>query len=230
MIKQIADAKTNRDAWLEARRGYLTSSDFYTWLGDTPKWWSDTRHEIIRAKRDGSQKEFPPDVQVSVEHGSFDEEQVIRKFAYETGSECEAINSLTVNDRWPRLAASIDGLVHHCFPPDGKFCFSQDTERMRNVANGLEHFCQDGPVLLEIKKSTSAGWSNGKVSEWYIPQIQGQMHILDLERCVIVADTVLRRGPRLFWNLVAIGVTRDPDFAAVLDKMNEEFDKAVPVG
>jgi hypothetical protein len=81
--------------------------------------------------------------------------------------------------------------------------------------------------VCEIKKSTSAGWSQGKVSEWYVPQIQGQMHILDLKQAVIVADTVLRKGPRLYWNLAAIVVDRDPEFEEVMDRMNEEFDELV---
>ncbi len=166
-IRQIADAKSDREAWLEARRGYLTSSDFYTWIGDTPKWWSDTRHDIIRAKRDASQKEFPPDVAVSVEHGSFDEEHIMAKFAAEVGAEVEPVNSLTTNDRWPGLAASIDGFVHHCFPPDGEFRFAQNGPAMEQVALQLEELCQDDSVVCEIKKSTSKGWSDGKVSEWY---------------------------------------------------------------
>lgn len=231
-IHTIADAKENRKHWLEARVDYLTSSDFYTWLGNTPKWWTDTRAGILCGKRTGEQKQFPPEVAVSVEHGSFDEEHIITKFAEEVGAICEPTNTLTMNDRWPGLAASIDGLVVGIDTGEATLRFAQDKRAMETLAYDLQYALEEEgtPVVLEIKKSTSAGWSDGKVSEWYVPQIQGQMHILDLNYAVIVADTILRKGPRFFWNLTATLVARDPAFATEMDRMNEEFLTAVKRG
>lgn len=222
----IADAKADRELWLDARRDYLTSSDFYTWLGDTPRWWSDTAEDILKSKRSGAQKEFPPEVQVSVDHGSFDEEHIQRKFGVEIGARVEPVNTLQVNDRWPDLAASIDGYV---WAPheEGAYQFAQDKVAMRRVARKLKAVLPEGESAVnEVKKSTSAGWSKGKVSEWYLPQIQGQMHILEKDHCIIIAETVLRQGHRMFWNLTAHHVQRDPAFVEVMDRLQEEFTNA----
>ena len=229
-IKQIADAKGDREAWLEARKGYLTSSDFYTWLGDTPPWWSDTRHDVLENKLSGKGKEFDWETSVSVAHGHADEEHILSKFASDVGAEVEAVNSLTTNERWPGLAASIDGFVHSIDPEAGKFELCQDKEGARATALRMAEVIGSGKLLCEIKKSVSAGWSQGKVSEWYIPQIQGQMHILDIEYCVIVADTVYRKGRRSYWNLVPLLVQRDPSFASVMDRLNDEWLDAIGKG
>jgi hypothetical protein len=226
-ITKVADAKADRDAWLKARKNYLTSSDFFSWIGDTPKWWSDTRYDILEQKFAGVPKEFPADVQVSIEHGSFDEEHIMRKFGVEIGARVEPSNALTVNSRWPHLAASIDGFVHrpHAL---GHFCFSQDSVAMEEVCDTLFDACKDGPAVCEIKKSTSAGWSNGKVSPWYVPQVQGQLYILEMDHAVIVADTVLRGGGgRLFWNLTANVIERDPNFEKTMDRLDNEFEQAL---
>jgi hypothetical protein len=223
-ITQIADAGVAKDLWLEARQKFLTSSDFYTWIGDTPSWWSDTRHSILELKRTGQGKDFDHETAVSVAHGFVDEQHIMHKFARDVGARVEPVNSLTTNDRWPGLAASIDGYVHDIDTGMGKFELCQDREGALQKAQALEIILDPGdPVLCEIKKSTSAGWSNGKVSEWYVPQIQGQMYILDMHHCVIVADTILRKGRRTFWNLTFEIVERDPDFEAVMDRLNEEW-------
>lgn len=227
-ITIVADAKEDRQGWLDARRDYLTSSDFYTWLGDTPRWWSDTKHDIIKSKASGAQKEFPPEVQVSVDHGSFDEEHIQRKFGIEIGAKVEPVNTLTVNDRWPNLAASIDGFVGVPDMDAGAYQFSQDKAAMRRVARKLKAVLEPGETAInEVKKSTSVGWSKGKVSEWYLPQCQGQLHILEKDHLVIIAETIMRQGHRLFWNLTANYIQRDPAFETVMEQMNEEFEYAV---
>jgi hypothetical protein len=226
-IQIIADAKKDRAGWLEARKGYLTSSDFYTWRGDTPKWWSDTRDDIITGKNANTQKEFPADVMVSIEHGSADEEHIQRKFGDEIGSEVEPVNTLVTNDRWPHLAASIDGYV---WAPhkEGRYCFSQDKSSMRSIANKLKAVLPEGESAInEVKKSTSAGWSKGSISEWYLDQLQGQLHILEKDHLIIIAETVLRKGHRLFWNLTAHYVQREPFYEDVMDQLNEEFENVI---
>lgn len=229
-ITVVADAKKDFDGWLKKRKEYLTSSDFYSWIGDTPGWWSDTRDTVLAEKRTDTPKEFDHEVQVSVEHGSFDEENILRKFAVEVGATVEPRNTLTVNDRWPHLAASIDGLLLDIEPSRGAYKFSQDREAMVDTALHLAQLrvVHEGcPLITEVKKSTSKGWSAGKVSEWYVPQVQGQLHILDLPAAVIMAETILRKGHRLFWNLTANVIIRDEEFAGVMDRLDAEFARAL---
>ena len=83
----------------------------------------------------------------------------------------------------------------------------------------------DEAILLEIKRSTSVKWQQ-QVPEYYIPQLQTQMHILDLPAAVIAADTIKRGAEqkwRLFWDMRAYVVLRNPAWASKLDQANEEF-------
>jgi hypothetical protein len=46
-----------------------------------------------------------------------------------------------------------------------------------------------------------------------------------MDYAVIVAETVLRMGHRLFWNLTADIIERDPAFVKTMDRLNKEFPK-----
>jgi hypothetical protein len=225
-ITAIADAKEDFDHWLEARKPYLTSSDMFTWreIG-IPDWWGDTRQSIIEQKFEGADKEFGQEAYISMCHGTFDEVNIINKFGKAANAKTEACNKLFVNDRWPHLAASIDGFV---YSPTGEpdYTLFQDSEALDEVTDDMQVVMEkDEAILLEIKRSTSTKWQT-QVPEYYIPQLQTQMHILDLPAAVIVADTI-KRGVeqkwRLFWDMRAYLVLRNPAWASKLDQANEEF-------
>jgi hypothetical protein len=107
-ITQLADAKEDFDHWKEIRKGYLSSSEVFTWIGNTPDWWKDDRRDVLDGKR-GVEKTFDRETETSIAHGSFDEENIQAKFGHAVGCEVQPHNGFFVNDRWPLIGASIDG-------------------------------------------------------------------------------------------------------------------------
>lgn len=221
----LADANADRDHWLETRKRYLTSSDIYTWRGvDIPKWWSSSRQDIVGEKFEREERLFEPAVETSMKNGNFDEENIQKKFGYAVGAKTENCNKLFGCGKWMGLAASIDGFV---FRPEtavadhAELC--QDPHALDLIAHELhEKILGSGAWLCEIKKSTSQVWQD-RVPDYYIPQLQCQMHILKLPAAVIVAETIKQVGRRKFWDLRAYIVYQDPEWESILDQCNDEF-------
>ncbi len=228
-IEAIADAKKDFDHWLEARKPYLTSSDMFSWreIG-IPEWWSDTRDSIIDTKFGGGDKEFDYETYVSMTHGTFDEVNIMAKFGKASGAKVEPCNKLFVNDRWPSLAASIDGFVYAPKDDPDHYLFQAPEMLDELIDNMVQVIKPDTAILCEIKKSTSVKWQIG-VPDYYIPQLQTQMHILDLPAAVIVTETIKRGADqkwRLFWDMRAYLVLRNPVWESKLDQANKEFEEA----
>jgi hypothetical protein len=225
-ITAIADAKEDFDAWLEARKPYLTSSQMFTWRGvSIPDWWGDTRASIEKEKFGDHEKTFEDEVIVSMAHGTYDEVNIMQKFGKAVGAHVEPCNKLFVNDRWPHLAASIDGFVY--VPTDTPdYTFFQSSELLDEVHSDMAGLIEgDQALLCEIKKSTSAKWQS-EVPAYYRPQLQTQLHILDLPAAVIVAETIKRGDDqkwRMFWDMRAYLVLRNPAWESKLDQANKEF-------
>jgi len=221
----LADANEDRKHWLKTRQRYLTSSAIFTWRGvDIPRWWSDDREGIVREKFEGEEKVFEDAVVTSMANGSFDEENIQRKFGYAVGAKTENCNKLFGCGRWMGLAASIDGFVRRPglkVPPFPEMC--QDPHQMDQVTALLyDEIGEDEAWLCEIKKSTSSAWQE-RVPDYYIPQLQCQMHILDLPAAVIVAECIKRVKHRTFWDLRPYVVERDPAWEGILEQCNNEF-------
>lgn len=230
MIKLIADAKADREAWLEARKGYLTSSAVFTWRGeDIPFWWGDTRESIIQEKFLGIEKTFEKEVMVSMMHGTVDEEHLVSKVGRALGAPVEACNGLFWNSRYPGLAASIDGFIGAARGLSAEIPeLCQEPHTLHKVASYLhENLQEEDMTILEIKKSTSKNW-NKKVPDYYYAQLQTQMHILDRPFAVIAADTLYQvakgRGRFAhFWDLCCHVVERNQDWADYLDQASTEY-------
>jgi hypothetical protein len=237
-IERVGTAD-NREEWLEQRKGYLTASAVYGWRGKEHAlkknawYFEDNNRQVICAEKfEGFEKVFPLKSQVSMAHGSFDEENILRKFEDGIGFKCEGDNSMFVNDRWPRIAATVDGYVHP----------SQYMHPVHDV--GETNYCQDPEVfpalhldlmsretgILEIKKSISVAWSRGEVPEYYVAQVQTQLHVTGLDYAVICAECIYtdpKEKWRKFWDLRPTLIERDPHWANVLDKCNAEFEIAI---
>ena len=50
-IHKLGDAQVDFDAWKEVRKGYLSSSEMFTWLGNVPDWWKDRPEDVLAGKR-----------------------------------------------------------------------------------------------------------------------------------------------------------------------------------
>jgi hypothetical protein len=233
-IKKVGDA-SDREVWLETRKQYLTASSIYGWRGaeyaDKKNAWyfeDNNREAICAEKFEGYEKEFPPYSVVSMAHGSFDEMNIIRKFEAGVGFKCEPDNSMMVNDRWPCLAATVDGFLHtddDLGEPEVNFC--QDTDEFAILR---ERITGRGTGILEIKKSISVAWARGQVPEYYVAQVHTQLAILDMPWAVICAECIFtdpKEKWRKYWDLRPTVIKRNPEWDRVLDKCNAEFELAL---
>ena len=231
-ITQLADAKEDFDHWLEIRKDYLSSSEVFTWLGNTPSWWGDTRADVLAGKR-GVEKVFPRETETSIAHGSFDEENIMKKFGYAVGCDVQPHNGFFVNDKWPAIGASIDGFGQpwdtDAFHDPSLECpevhpeFSQDRTLFAYLRDYID--TTGDKFLLEIKKSTSVKWKR-EVPAYYVTQCQTQMAVLEIDYCIITAETIHRGEEqkwRNYWDMRAYVIERDPKWEKQMDKMNREF-------
>jgi len=96
----------SREKWLEARSNYITASDIGVVLG-VNKYKSPAI--LAKEKRD---KVSMTKQTTAMKFGNVMERTILRCFELETGLAVNAFdNNLCVNDKYPRLAASLDGLV-----------------------------------------------------------------------------------------------------------------------
>lgn len=233
-IERIADA-ANREEWLERRKGYLGASQVYGWRGPAfadkkNAWYFDdnNREAICAEKFAGFEKEFTQYATVGMAHGRWDEENIARKFEDGIGYKVETANDMFVNDRWPHLAATVDGYVHT----------DHYVHDVHDV--GENQYCQDPEVfpalhlrimgrhtgLLELKKSVSVAWARSQVPEYYVAQVQTQLHITEMPWAIICAECICSHPKekwRKFWDLRPTLIKPDPNWVAVLDQCNEEF-------
>ena len=235
-IERIGTAD-NREAWLEQRKRYLTASAVFGWRGPhvhDPKvtkkyewyWGDNNRESILREKLEGWEKEFPFPSEVSMAHGREDEEHIIWKVGELLGCHTENDNSMFVNSRWPCVAATIDAFIHPYRGRDGSHPFCQSPELVRAAQSRLQTLPDGRATVLEIKKSISVGWARDEVPEYYVAQVQTQLHVLDLPFGIIAAECIFPDPAekwRKYWDLRPFVIERDPAWASVLDSCNAEF-------
>ena len=199
-ITRIGDAKTDEAAWLKARESLLTSSEMFSWLDDTPAWWSDGPEDVLEGKR-GVRKVFDPETETTIAHGAYDEEAIIAKFGYAAGCQVMPDNGLFINDKYPGIGATLFPYINH-------------------YINDSDH-----EFLLECKKSLSVKWQN-EVPEYYLTQVQTQLTILEMDYAIIFADTVAKGKDqkwRQYWDMRAYVVVRDPAWEQILLDEGEKF-------
>lgn len=224
----------NREEWLETRKRYLTASSIYAWRGpacaDKKNAWyfeNTNRDTILAEKLNDAQPEFGPYATVSMAHGSQDEVNILEKLGLALNAEVEPTNRMFVNDRWPHLAATIDGVMdtpQALAPGEELPYFCQDREGQHALHDALREL--EGPFVTEAKKSVSVGWARNQPPEYYICQVQTQLAILEWDYGVLVAECLFtdpKEKWRKYWDLRPFLVARDPNWDRVLDKCEKEF-------
>ena len=228
-VTKVADAKEDEEHWLEERMKYLSASDMFSWREIFTKetsWWPDRRADVIDKKM-GIETVFDEESIVSMSHGSYDEENIIRKFGHAADCEVEAHNGMYVNDRWPMLSCSVDafgrpweannlpGLDIH-----PELC--QDPDQFQRLHDHIME--QDCDFILETKKSTSVKWQQ-KCPDYYVTQVQAQLAILEAPYAIIAAECIHKGDTqkwRLYWDFRCYLILPDPAWPAAMDQMNQE--------
>jgi len=221
-IHRIADMQQDEAAWKESRRSLLTSSEIFSWLGDTPSWWSDGPEDVLAGKQ-GVEKVFDRETETTIAHGSFDEGNIIEKFGTAAGCLVMPENGLYVNDRFPGIGASVDGFGKPDHTLEPQAVFGQDRTLFPYLNDLINS--RDTEFLLECKKSLSSKWQQ-RVPEYYVTQVQTQLAVMELDYAIIFAETVKKGDDqkwRLFHDFRAYVIERDPAWEKVLLEQGERF-------
>ena len=230
-IQRISGAE-NETEWLEKRKAYLTASSVYAWRGANyadPKnaWYfeENNRENVLAEKFEGFEKEFTSHAEVSMNHGRVDEKHIVDKVGKMLGCDVVPENSMFVNDKWAGIAATIDATI---FRPEYYMepYYCQTDSLVEKARGRLEQMLRGDSTVLEIKKSVSVAWARNIVPEYYIAQVQTQLHVVDREFGIIAAECIFphpKEKWRKFWDLRPFVIERDENWANVLDQCNEEF-------
>ena len=97
--------------WLTERRKLITASDIAVFTGTAPKFWSDTREELIARKLEGRDKEFDDKAKRRTAHGRLREATHLSMLGRLLGFPVVPFHWLVSNDRWPLVGATLDGLL-----------------------------------------------------------------------------------------------------------------------
>jgi hypothetical protein len=214
---------SDRELWLKERRKKITASDMLVFLGRQPDWYSTNKEELLAQKLDGTEPLFDHKAKVRMNHGRLDEANNLAKVGKLLGYPVAEYHQFISNDRWPYLGATLDGLLfpHMAVEPDleltmqeGRVLETIDAIITASVATG-------DPLLVELKQTEAHRYGkNGKpwidfVPDYYIPQVQTQLWLADVERMVLVG--CLGAADMTTWI-----VKRDPQWEGILDAANSE--------
>ena len=232
-IRKLGDAQADYDAWKAVRRGYLSSSEIFSWLDDTPAWWSDGPDEVLQGKVEGYEKEFDSETMTTILHGQYDEQNIQRKFGHAVGCDVQSDNGFYVNSKFPGIGASIDGWgrpwdydgvdITLDDAPEVLADFSQDRELLPYLRTVIDE--EGTRFLTEIKKSLSVKWRS-EVPEYYVSQVKTQLAVLEVDYAIIVAETIHKGATqkwRQYWDLRGYVIRRDPAWDRVLVREGEKF-------
>ncbi|KAK4798759.1 hypothetical protein SAY86_031085 [Trapa natans] len=179
-----SDAPQRSDEWFKLRKDKLTTSTFSTALGF---WKGDRRLELWKEKVFSSDVQSAEDSMLkAMEWGVLNEAAAIERYTSITGREVSSLGfAVHSEQKYEWLGASPDGLLG-CFP----------------VGGILEVKCP----FNKGKPETAQPWSS--MPYYYMPQVQGQMEIMDREwvdlYCWTVNGSTMFRvyRERWYWNLI----------------------------
>lgn len=238
MTRQILMTDEDEALWIQARKFFVTASDFFNFAQLGPSYWPDRRPEILAEKLMGKQRVFgdtPEKKELAerrMEHGKFNEDNNLAKFSHYAKLRTKPAHFFMTNDRWPWLGCTLDGIVaapKRYEKINGKV-FDQ-ADHVQAIRDTL--LFRDGIGICELKQHERKA---AKLNEYFghvkrsgaevpggppysiLPQIQGQMHIADFKWSLLVAQIGAI-------HMQAHLVERDESFAELLDDMNEGFRK-----
>jgi hypothetical protein len=219
MTRTIICDDSDRELWLRERRKKITASDMLVFLGQQPDWYSTNKEELLAQKIDGTEPQFDHKAKVRMKHGRMDEANNLRKAGALLGYPVAEYHQFIGNDRWPYLGATLDGLLFPSMRVDADLELTMQTDRVLETIADIHHMRE--PLLVEMKQTEAHRYGkNGKpwidyVPSYYIPQVQTQLWLADVERLVLVG--CLGAADMTAWL-----IERDPEWEGILDAANKE--------
>jgi hypothetical protein len=219
MSRHIICDDSDRAHWLQERRKFITASEMLVFLGQQPDWYSTNREELLSHKRDGTEPQFDHKAKVRMKHGRVDEASNLRKVGALLGYPVAEYHQFIANTRWPHLGATLDGLLFPHMPVEPDLELTMQTGRVLETIEAIGALQE--PLLVEMKQTEAHRYGkNGKpwidfIPSYYIPQVQTQLWVADVERLVLV-------GCLGAADMTTFIIKRDPEWEAILDAANKD--------
>jgi hypothetical protein len=230
-VRVVICDDSDRELWLKERRKKITASEMLVFLDRQPDWYSTNKEELLAQKLDGTEPLFDHKAKVRMNHGRLDEANNLAKVGKLLGYPVAEYHQFVGNDRWPYLGATLDGLLfpHMAVEPDLELTMQEGRvletiDFIGSLGGDLavgQSWTAHDPLLVELKQTEAHRYGkNGKpwidfVPDYYIPQVQTQMWLADVERMVLVG--CLGAADMTTWI-----VKRDPEWEGILDAANSE--------
>ena len=217
--------------WLEERRRRVTASELSIWIGTAPSFYSETRETLLARKLSGGEADFNDKSLRRLAHGREREANALRMTGEMFGYPTAGYSYLVGNERWPFLAATMDGLMFPWLGRQPRFELTSQVGHMAEIANTIAGLGQ--PILVEIKVSDSGhrykdkdGPHAGRKAwidyspTYHAEQVQTGLWMAGLDHALLAG--CLGGDELICWYH-----QRNAEWAEVLDRANEEAGQAL---
>ena len=224
----IVICKAHTPQWHAERRRRVTGSDIASWVGIAPDYW-DSKEDLLLQKLGGHEKEFDDKTQRRMAHGVEREANALEMTGLVLGYPTARYSYLVTHERWPYLAATLDGLLFPWVGVEPNLTLTSQKELALEVRSLIQDAGE--PVLTEIKVSDSGhrykekrGDNAGKypwrdfAPDYHLAQVQTGLWMMDLEHGIL--SGCLGGDDIIPWY-----IHRSDTWADVLDRVNEEAGK-----
>jgi len=202
-IKGLKQHEQKSEAWLNQRRGKLTSSDAATALGINPY----KKPVQLLLEKCGTGKSFTGNE--ATKHGEKYEDEAIEKYCYLMGKKNHTVGMISFGDLDPIRLKSERSRKY----ADPRYHFlGGSADGISEDNDGIERL-----VMLEAKCPMRRKIKHGQIPIYYYPQVQLNMFILDLE----IADFI-EYIPGVYGKNTEMNIVR-------IHRDEEWFDKNFPV-
>jgi len=145
--------KSSDPHWLDERRKRITASDMNVWLGTQPSFYEETKATLVGRKLTGEDSVFNDRSLRRMAHGREREQNALRMAGLMFGFPTAPYGYLIGNERWPYLAATLDGLLFPWVGREPYYSLTSQEGHMAEVRSIIEH--AHAPVMCEVKVSDS---------------------------------------------------------------------------
>lgn len=205
LLKEIKQHPQRSVEWFAQREGKLTSSDAATALGINPY----QKPVELLFKKCGAGKPFTGNV--ATLYGQKYEDEAIEQY-------CKAMGK--VNHDFGLIAYDEVKRNSSELYPDNIYWMAGSTDGIAEDVRGLENL-----IVLEVKCPYRRKIVYGKCPEYYYPQVQLNMSILDIDKADFIEYKPAMNGFPMELNIVRIH--RDPEWFRVNVPIMEAFWKDV---
>lgn len=212
--------------WPEERRKRITASQVNVWLGTQPSFFEETKETLVARKLAGGDAVFNDRSRRRMTHGREREAGALQMAGKLFGFPTARYSYLIGNERWPHIAATLDGLLFPWVGAEPDYDLTSQVGHMAEIRSIIEYV--EEPVMCEVKVSDSGHRYKEKNGDhagqrawvdfcptYHREQVQTGLWVTGLNHALLVG--LLGGDELICWYN-----RRDPGFERTLDHVDRE--------